>query len=67
VSSTVLHSSGTVIATSSGQRYATVIGEDDSSSGEEENDPDDSSDGLSPRPPKAMGRTPDNSIRVWSL
>jgi telomerase Cajal body protein 1 len=67
VSSTVLHSSGTVIATASGQRYETVIGEDDYSSDEEDNDTVDSSDDLSPRPPKAMGRTPDNSIKVWSL
>ena len=68
ISSAVLHNSGTVIATCSGQRFNPEIGEDDSSSDEEASDSDESTDDdLLPRPPKQVSRVPDNSIKIWSL
>ncbi|PSS16721.1 hypothetical protein M430DRAFT_19694 [Amorphotheca resinae ATCC 22711] len=67
VSSTVVHSSGTVVATCSGQRTPLLSDEDDISSDEEESDSDASSGDQSTRSPRSTGRTPDNSIKVWSL
>jgi hypothetical protein len=77
----VLHNSGSVIATCSGQRSLTPIIEDTSSDSEESDeeeieedgidedgsDTDESSDDLPTRSVKATGRTPDNSIKIWSL
>lgn len=62
-----------MIATSSGQRSYTAVEDDASSSEEESSDDEDddisdqSSDDSSIRGPKKLARTPDNSIRVWSL
>lgn len=70
-----------MVATCSGQRSQTPITEetisDSDESDEEEveeegsdddtSNTDESSDGPPSRPVKAMGRTPDNSIKVWSL
>jgi hypothetical protein len=67
VSSTVVHSSGTVVATCSGQRTPLLSDEDDISSDEDESDSDASSGDQSTRSPRSTGRTPDNSIKVWSL
>lgn len=62
-----------MIATSSGQRSYTAAEDDASSSEEETSDDEDdeisneSSDDSSIRGPKKLAKTPDNSIRVWSL
>ncbi|KAH7355139.1 WD40-repeat-containing domain protein [Rhexocercosporidium sp. MPI-PUGE-AT-0058] len=71
VSSTVVHSSGTVVATCSGQRSAPSIGNisegsedsDENSSDEDEDDEASTSTCSS----SLSFRTPDNSIKVWSL
>ena len=81
VSSTIVHSSGTVVATCSGQRAVPDFGNTESDSesnesGEDETDesedetngPEDSiGDSSSTYSMKATGQTPDNSIKVWSL
>lgn len=80
VSSTIVHSSGTVVATCSGQRTIldfenTDSDSEGSESSEDETDDDedptngsDDSDGdSSTHSIKPIGRTPDNSIKVWSL
>lgn len=67
VTSTVVHSSGTVVATCSGQRSSPGAGhregsqDSDDSCGEGPDDEELSSTSSSPF------RTPDNSIKVWSL
>jgi hypothetical protein len=77
VTSTIVHSSGTVVATSSGQRSTELAVEvGDSSSDEDEENSDftssssefslpsaDSSINL----PKAIRKLPDNSIKVWKI
>jgi hypothetical protein len=81
VTSTIVHSSGTVVATCSGQRSIPNFEESDSGSEEnersdderdEENDrtestEDSDDDESSTYSVKQTGRTPDNSIKVWSL
>lgn len=80
MSSTVVHSSGTVVATCSGQRSIPSFensgsNSDDSETSEDETDKDDdaNSSESSDRAEsftyavKPTGRTPDNSIKVWSL
>lgn len=70
ISSTAVHSSGTVVATCSGQRSFSAEAssieseesEDDSS--DEDSDYEESRSGCSSTP---MSRAPDNSIKVWSL
>ena len=67
VSSTIVHSSGTVVATCSGQRSIPDFGdsEDDGSS-----DEGSSSSGENETPTyslNATSRTPDNTIKVWSF
>lgn len=67
ITSAVVHSSGTVIATCSGQRAFPSLGEDESDdeAGEEQtSDGEDQSSRHSSKPPS---RTSDNSIKVWSL
>jgi hypothetical protein len=67
VTSAVIHSSGTVAATCSGQRIFPSLGDDESDDedGEEQvNDGEDQSSGHSSKHPS---RTPDNSIKIWSL
>jgi telomerase Cajal body protein 1 len=77
VTSTIVHSSGTVVATCSGQRSTPVLGDSDSCSEESDSDEDseestsddDSTDEsvTSSQSPTLNSRTPDNSIKVWSL
>ncbi|CAD6446272.1 4b9964d5-f52e-4aa1-8318-58c179e78714 [Sclerotinia trifoliorum] len=71
IGSTVLHPSGTVVATCSGQRAETNINDDDTSTDSEEDSSDDESASDSQQSPsmirKTKGRTPDNSLKVWSL
>ncbi|TGO51815.1 hypothetical protein BCON_0154g00350 [Botryotinia convoluta] len=72
IGSTVLHPSGTVIATCSGQRAETNIDvdvNDDDTSDEDSSDDESAPNSLqSPsRTPKDTGGTPDNSIKVWTL
>jgi hypothetical protein len=75
VSSTVLHNSGSVIATCSGQRVQPVIeentfsSEEDDGIDEKEQDRhfDERSHHSPTRLPTRTTRTPDNSINVWSL
>jgi telomerase Cajal body protein 1 len=75
VSSTVLHNSGSVIATCSGQRVQSVI-EEDTVISEEDDGIDEKEQGRrfdegSHHPPTRLParttRTPDNSINVWSI
>ncbi|APA13161.1 hypothetical protein SS1G_14062 [Sclerotinia sclerotiorum 1980 UF-70] len=71
--STVLHPSGTVVATCSGQRAETNINaaDDDTSinAGEESSDDESTSDSQKPYSAirKTKSRTLDNSLKVWSL
>jgi hypothetical protein len=72
VTSTAVHSSGTVVATCSGQRrFPDASGDlsDEESDGEEYiSDEDDTiSDQSSSISSKVIPRTPDNSIKLWSL
>ncbi|KAG0652451.1 WD40 repeat-containing antisense [Hyphodiscus hymeniophilus] len=79
IGSTVVHNSGTVVATCSGQRSIAEFGSgtdsDTSSSEEEDNEednedssPNSSIDGDSPAHSfRAPSRVPDNSIKLWSL
>ena len=80
VSSTIVHSSGTVVATCSGQRTIpdfenTGSDSEDSENSEDETDEfddptngsDDSDRDSSTHSIKSTVRTPDNSIKVWSL
>ena len=66
VSSTFVHSSGTVVATCSGQRSIPNLGNDDSSESESDSEGD-SEDENSPSHSAKPHWTPDNSIKVWSL
>ncbi|KAG4432246.1 hypothetical protein IFR05_012279 [Cadophora sp. M221] len=71
VSSTVVHPSGTVVATCSGQRSSPAIGNsnegsEDSDEGSDEEDSDDEGS-TSTRSSSLSSRIPDNSIKVWSL
>jgi hypothetical protein len=81
VTSTIVHSSGSVVATCSGQRSEPNF--DDSESESEENDSDEESEesgsdigsdsgsegesSISSQSVKLSSRTPDNSIKIWSL
>lgn len=71
IGSTVLHPSGTVIATCSGQRIETNIDvdNDDDTSDEDSSDDESAPNSLQspPRTPKDTGRAPDNNLKVWSL
>jgi hypothetical protein len=78
IGSTIVHSSGTVVATCSGQRYTTGLGDDNTISDDssEESDDDDrssirhssgSASLASLKSVKPPRRAPDNSIKVWSL
>jgi hypothetical protein len=76
-----VHSSGTVVATCSGQRAIPDFEDSDVSSGDSESSEDETdeedgdtnsyenSDGneSSTYSVKPTGRTPDNSIKVWSI
>jgi hypothetical protein len=66
ITSAVVHSSSTVVATCSGQRAFLSLGEDESDEASEEqaSDGEDQSSKHSSKPPS---RTFDNSIKVWSL
>jgi telomerase Cajal body protein 1 len=59
VTSAILHSSGTVVATCSGERSFPPLREDESDSDSESDTSSYSSTAPSP--------TPDNRIKVWSL
>lgn len=59
VTSAILHSSGTVVATCSGQRSIPSLRDDGSDSDSESDTSSHSSTAPSP--------TPDNRIKVWSL
>ena len=59
VTSAILHSSGTVVATCSGERSFPSLREDESDSDSESDTSSHSSTAPSP--------TPDNRIKVWSL
>jgi hypothetical protein len=77
VTSTIVHSSGTVVATCSGQRSEPIF--DDCESESEESDSDEDSEqsssdddsevesSTSSLSVKLSSRTPDNSIKIWSL
>lgn len=71
IGSTVLHPSGTVVATCSGQRAEPSIKDDTISDDSDEDISDDESASDSNRSQsmvrKAAGRAPDNSLKVWSL
>lgn len=69
VSSTVVHNSGTVVATCSGQR---AFLEDDYSEDEDETDGSGSSENESTSSQsipstRSTSRVPDNSLKLWSL
>ncbi|CZS89322.1 related to guanine nucleotide-binding protein [Rhynchosporium agropyri] len=71
VSSTMVHSSGTVVATSSGHRSSpgfesSIQGSEDSSDDSSDSESDDEGS-VSTRSLSPNFRTPDNSIKVWSL
>ncbi|KAI9641736.1 hypothetical protein NHQ30_009592 [Ciborinia camelliae] len=71
IGSTVLHPSGTVVATCSGQRAEPHTDHDGTSSDSGEDNSDDESASDSQKSPSrisnATGRAPDNSLKVWSL
>lgn len=69
VGSTIVHNSGTVVATCSGQRSIPDFEDTDSSSeeGESADEATDDGDEFLTRASKATARTPDNSLKVWSL
>lgn len=74
VSSTILHNSGTVIATCSGQRVQSKFEDDSGSSDgeeiserEEADHSDESSHDSLGKFPTGTNRIPDNSIKVWYL
>ena len=69
ITSAVVHSSGTVVATCSGQRAFLSLGEDESDEASEEqaSDGEDREDQSSRHSSKPPSRTFDNSIKVWSL
>ncbi|KAL5330046.1 hypothetical protein ACEPPN_003570 [Leptodophora sp. 'Broadleaf-Isolate-01'] len=74
VSSTIVHSSGTVVATCSGQRSSPAIGnssggseDSDEYSSEEDSEDSEDSGSISTRSSSLSFRIPDNSIKVWSL
>lgn len=66
VSSTVVHSSGTVVATCSGQRSVPNLGDNDSSESESDSEDGSEDENSLSHSVKSHG-TPDNSIKVWSL
>lgn len=72
VTSTIVHSSGTVVATCSGQRSVPTFegsesgSEDDSSDSEEDSDESERSSRSSSQR-SFQKKCPDNSIKVWSL
>ena len=61
----MVHSSGTVVATCSGQRSRSGLAEDDKSSVADLEDK--KSDDISCQSTESTAQTPDNSIKVWSL
>jgi hypothetical protein len=61
VTSAILHSSGTVVATCSGQRSFQSLREDGSDSDSDSESDTSSHSSTAPSP------TPDNRIKVWSL
>ncbi|KAE9371386.1 WD40 repeat-like protein [Stipitochalara longipes BDJ] len=66
VTSAIVHSSGTVVATCSGQRSFPSLREDESDvESDDEQDSDSASEASSHS--RAPSRIPDNSIKVWSL
>ena len=79
MTSTVVHSSGTVVATCSGQRSLNQLegddgsdGQSDSSSSSDDSDSDSESAFSATRDSSSTSsqptlRTPDNSIKVWKL
>lgn len=71
VGSIVLHPSGTVVATCSGQRAEFNLADDSTSDDSDNESSDEQHASSSPqshaRKAKATGRTPDNSLKVWSL
>jgi len=69
ITSAVVHSSGTVVATCSGQRAFLSLGEDESDEASEEqaSDGEDREDQSSRHSSKPPSRAFDNSIKVWSL
>jgi len=69
VTSTAVHSSGTVVATCSGQRSSPGAGYSEGSADSNDSSDDDSHDSeLSSACSASLGRrTPDNSIKVWNL
>ncbi|KAF7869883.1 hypothetical protein EAF04_004667 [Stromatinia cepivora] len=71
IGSTVLHPSGTVVATCSGQRAEININDDGTSIDSDEDSSDDESASDSQQFQstirKPRGRIPDNSLKVWSL
>lgn len=73
MTSTIVHPSGTVVATSSGQRHVQEPSYDDSDDeydsdlsedGDDQEDSDSSASSGSSRPPLKI---PDNSLKAWSL
>jgi hypothetical protein len=67
ISSTMIHTSGSVVATCSGQRSF----QNDQADIEDTADSDTSKDETTPSSfttsTKSMSRTPDNSLNLWSL
>jgi hypothetical protein len=71
VTSTVLHGSGSVVATCSGQRKSPSIGDiesnEDDTVSDEGTDEGDNEDQASNPSLRLDSRTPDNAIKIWSL
>ncbi|KAL3418477.1 WD repeat domain-containing protein [Phlyctema vagabunda] len=76
VTSTIVHNSGTVVATSSGQRAAFTVGDESGSDSEsesesksdDEGDSDsDSNEDTQTSDSEDYRRIPDNSIKVWAM
>jgi hypothetical protein len=67
VTSTILHSSGTVVVTCSGQRSFPSLRDDASEAESDDEQASDNESQTSNHSSEAPSRTPDNSIKVWSL
>lgn len=71
IGSTIVHSSGTVVATCSGQRARVDAAFEDGSDGgsdeSSDDEEDDTSNASSTRSESPISQTPDNSLKVWAL
>ena len=67
VTSAILHSSGTVVATCSGQRSFPSLTDHESDLESDDEQDSESESGSETSSHRAPSRTLDNSIKVWSL